>query len=1117
MSMAGGAADMATEETSTLGLSGKQTSTNKRGVPVPWWSGLSWRALTWIVPDVMNKAGVPGERNKTDIKVDGGTFSSDKKVGAKFAASVAGIAGLGLADSIHAIEINNKIVWPTTGEPDPAGRLRIDTGDKSRDNPASPYWRTAFPMVSDGISSTFYVYWGRDDQPADNTVLAKWKAAGSVHPNYRGQILVCIENYYFGRNITSVPNTRLLLRRTPRPRQIADGVMTALGNFPTLGSAQGESMPAAILELLTHPVFGAGIPGARFSAAQWQAISTAVADSIGCHSPELTRATPVREAVKELLSYYDGTLSLRNGQLIPDRNPHSAAKTAPRANLKLPDYAAAPSITTTPPAQAANAVRVNYRDKDQLLSDASVAAYDSACLAARAAGEEKALDMPAIIDPVQASGYAARAAATASSAQTEISLTLRPPRAVKTDGTRLLPGDAADFSYDPLGIAEKYCRITSRTDAWRGKTTLTLASEHGFFAPLPDISAQDPYQRPGNQIPSPVAKSRILELPRVNFTRNSPARISFLIRRPTSHAQNNAAYIGDSVAGCRIEHAPDGATSFDLLGDLAAWACSGKLSAPLTAATATATVVFDAANLDLNLFTPQSPAQQSNNTVLLVIENEILAIGDFSKDADGDGLTWDIPILRGRLDTKPAPHAANRDAWLCFAEDLVPLSHADWLPASRRRFKLLPHTSLSTLPAEQADEYLFTFAPLPADNPAPEITFDTFLSTIPAGTPFSVSGQITAEASDIAQVRISLVAIMANGADGPSQIFENTQANGDSRALFPFNLLFVCPDIGTYAIDVRVTNDAGQIFAERSNLITSTPPEPSYGGGDFTPSITTAETLVYGNRIGRWDSRSGWCRLWLQITGNGSSGTDNHVLTIDLTAAGIPESAWPPLRGDLFISGQLTYNDVVSLAPITKGGAWGITRAEYLTSSNSDNVMAILIHASNGLFAVCFRAEGAVVRGIRNSEFGNNADNPSLLDMTWMLPDPFPAAAQPMPYAAPSPPNLAFANFKAPGNVGQTISRSFTIKVPHGTLAGCKITITNYCDYCTSNNTTLVNKLFTEADGDSAVVTMSKLVSGGSPGSAYKYWWKMTLTSASGLSISYTGPKVIYTCQNYTN
>ncbi|MDR1282211.1 MAG: hypothetical protein LBK99_15530 [Opitutaceae bacterium] len=67
----------------------------------------------------------------------------------------------------------------------------------------------------------------------------------------------------------------------------------------------------------------------------------------------------------------------------------------------------------------------------------------------------------------------------------------------------------------------------------------------------------------------------------------------------------------------------------------------------------------------------------------------------------------------------------------------------------------------------------------------------------------------------------------------------------------------------------------------------------------------------------------------------------------------------------------------------------------------------------------------------------------AVLDMTWMIPDPVSTASIPIPMPDPVPPNLVFPNQTAKAASGVDVSRTLTIRVARGTLAGCNLTRRN--------------------------------------------------------------------------
>lgn len=329
MSMAGGQTAAASAAPKVAGMSASDTSSNEQGVPVPWWIGPDWRPLTWIISEVANHGSKENKKSSSGFLGMGG---GSAVVGTWFWGDVAGIAGVGLLDRIEGIEINNEIAWE--------GQILRP------DNPGHPaYWRaeiilfTPVPAKIRGKAvNKVYVYWGRPDQPVDDILLGTLPVP---HPAYRNQVVVIGKGLYFGENVNSVPNIRVRGRRTPRP---------PIGNFPRQLHKQGESIVAGILELFTHPIWGAGIPTKHFTAAEWEALSADILARIGCHAPTLDRATPLLDVARNLLSYIDGWARIRNGIITPGAYPHTGAIPVPLAALTDHDFTRPLRTTTTAPA-----------------------------------------------------------------------------------------------------------------------------------------------------------------------------------------------------------------------------------------------------------------------------------------------------------------------------------------------------------------------------------------------------------------------------------------------------------------------------------------------------------------------------------------------------------------------------------------------------------------------------------------------------------------------------------------------------------------------------------------------------------------------------------------------
>ncbi|MDR1282277.1 MAG: hypothetical protein LBK99_15860, partial [Opitutaceae bacterium] len=601
------------------GLDNSNLSSNEQAVPVPWCSGQGIFPLTWIVPEVYNLVTVKERKKVSKKKVT---------VGINYYGDVAGIACLGLIDRVTLIESGDKVIWE-------GNETRNDTQGHRN------YWRATIETDL----GTFYVYWGRPDQPVDDIMLAALGATNPAlaHPAYRRQVLVVAKRYYFGLDSTTVPNTRIRVHRAPRP---------ATGDFPPMIAAndqatrdkaarQGESIIAGAMELLTNETFGAGLPARHFAAEEWQTLSTAVTAKAGLHSPYLDRTRKIREVIKDYLAYFDGYIRIDNGILRPGMFPHNGQVPGLAALLTEHDYEGKPTTTSTAPSRTINEIQVSYRDVDDRLKTRSTNASASDSVQARRAHEPKRVDMPGIIDGSQAADYAARAAAVAAEGTFTGNVELR--RSTDGNGDPLKPGDIVRFTYSPFGL-DRVVRITQRTDPRTGPPTIKFEAEHGLFAALPPVTVE-PRPQPGDRIPYPITKARVYELPEgllANAENSlSGIAVAFLAMRPRSYYEDMPAMTSLDVMAFDVWDSATGA-SYDPIGDSQrGWAIRATLSAALPGndADATVRVTIDPDNIDQDRLTEQSAAAQENDTLLLVIGEEVMSIGTIT----AAGPDWTLP------------------------------------------------------------------------------------------------------------------------------------------------------------------------------------------------------------------------------------------------------------------------------------------------------------------------------------------------------------------------------------------------------------------------------------------------------------------------------------------
>jgi hypothetical protein len=754
------------------GITHNDTASNEQAVPVPWWIGPAPLPLTWIIPEPYNI---------DTVEVQAKVGKKNTTVGYKYYADVAGIAGLGLGKRLRWLESDGEIIWQ--------GSL------VRSDDPASPDYYGVEVFTSVG---TWYVTWGRWDQPEDTVLLAPLAQINPAlaHPAYRGQVRVVIKRYYCGESGSQVPNTRIGMEREPVP-PIGDFAAPSAG----VASSQGQSIIAGLLELAMHPVYGAGLSEDHFAAADWESGALDVLAACGGHAPLLDRAQPLRDVAKDFSSYYDGFFRIENGRLRPGRFPHAAAMPDGLPLLTLHDYMERPAVRATAVAAVVNTVNVKYRERANNFADTIATGHASDAVQAIDAHEPAEIAMPAIIDPVQAQQIANEQADIAADGKiTAEGAVLRTARAVKGDGTPLLPGDQVVTRLIAFE-SEIPARVTRRVDHYQGAPELDFENERGAW-PASAAGAAD--ERPAIEpaLPRPVEAARVLELPAGLAPSPLGIHVALLARRPLA-ASASGMITAANITGMSVWYSPAG-DSYDWLGSTHSFAVRGVLFAALpdSSAPSDVTLVLDDANLDAGRITPQGAAAQDNDTLLLILGDEVFSVGECLL---GDA-TMTLSCLRGRRGSHAAAHGAGVEAWLVFRDELAAFTHATFAAGQTRSFKLQPFNQRA-LALDEAAPLPHTFRDRAAE--APQIAFGPVPARLVEGATAAFSAQIADVNGDL--VSWSLRAEQLDPADdtviASLHIAAGTPAPAE-RASLAVSATAALPRAGTWRLVIEATDEA---------------------------------------------------------------------------------------------------------------------------------------------------------------------------------------------------------------------------------------------------------------------------------------------------------------------
>lgn len=786
------------------GIDNSNVSSNQKSVPLRYVAGLDWCPLVWI-SDI---------HNPQYVEVKSKVGKKTQTTGHDIFGDVVGLACFGLTESFHAIESGNEIVWE---------------GDITRpDDPEHPNYWTYWVDTAVG---RFYIYWGRPDQPVDTAVLTALGEANAdlEHPAYRNQTYVVCQRYNFAGS-ESPPSTRILLRRAPKP---------ALGTFAIQNSEQGESLAAALLELATNPITGAGMPAAHFDAAQWEAFSAAIIAGAGCHSLFLDRERPLREVFRDAFTLCDGWGRIEQGKIVPGLFPHDGSIPVGMTEISHHDIVGDPDIGAPGFAKTANSVVVKYRDRTKRLADDSVSETARANAKARGRTQPDSVNAPWIIDREQAGKYAAMRARTAKEGESKGGFDVRRPRAVFSDGEPLQAGDNFMLDWLPFEL-DQVSRITKRVDPYRGPVQISYIAERGI-APLAYRPPAGLSPDLGLSVPLEITAQRVFELTTQLAGTPLGICIAILAKRPLSEHENVSGVNAKSVIGFSLWHSNDGG-SYDPLGQQNAWAVRAVLrtAVPNNGTALTVEVTLDADNLDRALIVPTSNEDRADDTLLLIVGDEVFSVGAISITGDD----WDLDCLRARQGTNFAAGSVDDECWLIYRSDLVRYAHARFIEDTDRYFKLQPFTGSAVLDLADADAVAYHFRDR-ADE-LPVIVIDALPGGLKVGVTTYITGQISDVNGDLTRYQINAARIVGAVIDSEYTL-QAGDVQPDERALFGFKVAVVWPEPGDWRIIVRAYDERSGYAEEQTADNAVTAGSGYYGPDDgLTPDGVTDVTLTPG-------------------------------------------------------------------------------------------------------------------------------------------------------------------------------------------------------------------------------------------------------------------------------
>ncbi|MCS6243784.1 MAG: hypothetical protein H2172_08015 [Opitutus sp.] len=566
---------------------------------------------------------------------------------------VAGVICSGPIDRLVAILVDGKKVWPDSG-----------TGlDRSgQPNPVQ--------LTVTGYGEA-WLYWGTATQTLDASGEANLATGG--HPAYRRQAVLSLKKFLFGREKVSCPSVACIVRRTP--------VQSIVTGTAALLDADGQANPLAVLaELLTHPVFGLGLPDTDFDLDSWQATADALLAraSTTYISPVFDRPASARSLVDDLRGYFDGWFRADTAaKIVAGRFLHGeAAPTFNSSNtLTADDLLEEPSITSKGWAETLNELAVKFQDAENAYKDSAFTITSGYNRQITGEPRQSNFERPHITRRAQIAALASEYLKLAAEPGFSATLVVRAPK-----GVAYPTGTILKFTHDLLGV-DLICRVTERTEAAppSERVTLRIEAERGITATPVPVVAGVSIITSGNGVER--LPRFYFAMPPANLFGESYLLVPLVARRVAA------------TLGFNLFYRSDDATQLQELGTQGTFAVRGTLTQAYAANlgtpddnSETLRIAIDAETTagDLErVTTALTEDEVQDDTLLLWIiraDNpntvEILSVRAL-RLVSGQ---WYAKVRRAQGGTVAASFAAADECWLIRYEDLITYRHSR-LPA----------------------------------------------------------------------------------------------------------------------------------------------------------------------------------------------------------------------------------------------------------------------------------------------------------------------------------------------------------------------------------------------------------------------------------------------------
>lgn len=803
-------------------------STNQEAIPVPYLAGRYKMRLTWISEAL--RVTIKDVQAQTGKK-------STSTVAREYYADIAGAMCLGTLNYITEIVIDSNKVWTGLLVRDGSGTGSIyKTVTVEGYGRVRVYWGTADqapdPLLTGTIPNpdfeqTYDEETGTFDDNGEPPTLP-----GNGHPAYKRIAYMVWEQLFFGRDRTSAPQVEVVGGREPV-------------EYSTGETDEGVNPLSIAYELITSKMFGFGRDPSIIDASTWAAVVAAIdptnpanADKPSYHiSVYLTRQQPLRSIFADLASYYDGFYRLSGGKIEAGYFPHKApASEVGLAILDPSDFTEEPTIEAVGWTDTFNVFQLVQVDRDRNFKDAGNPYISKHNIVITKENRPTNVNKPWITTTVNGAKWIADYGKMEAFPYLKGQLVCRKIRTAS-----LKEGDLFRLNYAPHAI-NQLCRVLSVTEADPGTLVkqIEFMSERGVM-PDPYAPAADDKPQPPRMPSTPIAFAKVFELP-LAFFESVYTYVGIIPIRPTAATLGYRALFS-------LDDPGGGPVDFDEVANHLFFGALARLDTAYLI-TGEANVLLTMNGVDADMLRTMTEQQAEDDTLLLVIDDEIFSIGTVTPVS---GQQFTVEVKRARRGSIAAAHDQYALCYIIERSKMKSVTNENFLEGTPGWFKLIGYTGRE----EASDGVVVEVDFRDRLGDPPVITLDAMPSLPVTGKAYNISGNISDAQGDLAKYQISAAKIVGSAIDSELTLLAGDIDEDDDPANFDFKVPFQFPVIGTWRIIVRAYDRQGG-FAKVSSA------DFAVSIGDFspddgvTPNAVTNVTVTPGlsMHIIEWDNPS---------------------------------------------------------------------------------------------------------------------------------------------------------------------------------------------------------------------------------------------------------------------